>query len=96
MSDFKVDFIKDFLTEYPDKDILKSFIQSLPLSKQDKRFLIIRYCREDITPMKVVAYELDISERYAKALHKDIITRTLPYINLFFIKALNTSPLKDN
>ena len=95
MSDFKIDFIKDFLTEFPDKEILKTFIQSLPLNKQDKRFLIIRYCREDITPMKIVAYELAISERYAKTLHKEIIIKALPFINLFFIKALNTSLSKD-
>lgn len=95
MSDFKVDFIKDFLEDYPDKEVLKNFIYNLPLSKQDKKLLVIRYCREETTPMKVVAYEMHISERYAKSLHKDIIIKSLPFINLFFIKALNTSLSKD-
>lgn len=96
MSDFKVDFIKDFLKDYPDKEILRNFIQNLPLSKQDKKLLTIRYCRESLTPAKVIAFEMGFSERYVKALHKEIIIRSLPFINLFFIKALSTSLSKDN
>lgn len=95
MSAFKVEFIKDFLEEYPNKDVLKGFIQTLPLSAQEKRLLTIRYCREEITVMKVVAYEMGVSERYAKALHKEIIQKSLPFINLFFIKALETTQSKD-
>lgn len=95
MSAFKIEFVKDFFEEYPDKDVLKEFIRTLPLSPQEKKLLTIRYCRETITVMKVVAYEMGVSERYAKALHKEIIQKSLPYINLFFIKALNTSLPKD-
>ena len=96
MSSFKVDFVKDFFEEYPDKEVLKDFIQTLPLSKQDKKLLIIRYCREERPPMKVVAYEMGFSERYVKSLHKEIIVKSLPFINLFFIKALNTSLSKGD
>lgn len=96
MSAFKIEFVKDFFEEYPDKDVLKDFIQTLPLSAQEKKLLTIRYCREQITVMKVVAFEMGVSERYAKTMHKDIIQKSLPYINLFFIKALETSSSKDN
>ena len=92
MSNFKVDFIKDFLKDYPDKDVLRDFIRSLPLNKQEKDLLIIRYCEDEIIPMKLIAYKLNVSERYAKALHKEVIIKALPLINLFFIKALDTSP----
>lgn len=94
MSNFKVDFIKDFFNDYPDKEVLRSFIYTLPLTKQEKKLLEIRYC--DDKPMKVVAYKLEVSERYAKLLHKDIIIKSLPFIKLFFIKALDTSLHKDN
>lgn len=94
MSDFKVDFIKDFFNDFPDKEILRSFIYTLPLKKQERSLLEIRYC--DDKPMKVVAYELKVSERYAKSLHKDIIIKSLPFIKLFFIKALETSLCKNN
>ena len=94
MSNFKVDFIKDFFNDYPDKEVLRGFIRTLPLTKQEKKLLEIRY--SDDKPMKVVAYRLGISERYAKSLHKDIIIKSLPFIRLYFIKALNTSLHKDN
>ena len=95
MSDFKVDFIKDFLKEYPDKEVLKDFIYTLPLTQQEKKLLEIRYCRDILTPAKVIAYEMGYSERYIKTLHKEIILKSLPLINLFFIKAFHTSLSKD-
>ena len=95
MSAFKVEFVKDFFEEYPDKEVLKDFICTLPLSVQEKKLLTIRYCRDKLTVMKVVAYEMGVSERYAKTLHKQIIQKSLPFINLFFIKALNTTLPKD-
>lgn len=92
MSDFKREFIKDFLAQYPDKDTLKEFINKLPLSNFDKGYLILKYCREKVTPHKVMAYELSLSQRYIITLHDNIITKALPYINMFFIQALKTSP----
>lgn len=91
-----VDFIKDFFEDFPNKEVLKDFIQTLPLNNHDKKLLIIRYCQDEIPPMKVVAYEMGYSERYIKTLHKEVINKSLPYIKLFFIKALNTSLSKDN
>lgn len=91
MSDFKREFIKDFLAEYPDKDTLREFLSKLPLSDFDKKYLIMKYCREKVTGHKVMAYELNLSQRYVITLHENIITKALPYINMFFIKALQTS-----
>lgn len=92
MSDFRREFIKDFLAQYPNKDTLKSFIGKLPLNDFDKKYLIMKYGGEKVTPHKVMAYELNLSLRYVITLHDNIITRAIPYINMFFIKALNTSP----
>lgn len=92
MSDFKREFIKDFLAQYPDKDTLKEFINKLPLSNFDKKYLILKYCGEKVTPHKVMAYELSLSQRYIITLHENIITKAIPYINMFFIKAFETSP----
>ena len=91
MSDFKREFIKDFLAQYPDKDTLREFINKLPLSNFDKKYLIMKYCRDKVTPHKVMAYELTLSQRYIITLHDNIITRAIPYINMFFIQALKTS-----
>ena len=92
MSDFKREFIQDFLSQYPDKGALKEFINNqLPLSDFDKKYLILKYCGEKVTPHKVMAYELSVSKRYVSTLQDNIITRAIPYINLFFIKALKTS-----
>lgn len=91
MSDFKREFVKDFLAQYPDKEVLKQFIDKLPLNKFDKNYLIMKYCREKITPHKVMAYELNVSQRYVVTLQENIITKTIPFINMFFIKALETS-----
>lgn len=96
MSDFKREFIQDFLAQYPDKGALKEFINNqLPLSDFDKKYLIMKYCREKVTPHKVMAYELSVSNRYVSTLQDNIITRAIPYINLFFIKALMTSSQKQ-
>lgn len=93
MSDFKREFIKDFFSDYPDKEVLKDFIKNrLPLSPADKNFLIMKYCGEKITPNKIMAYNLTFSERYVIELHNNIITKSLPHINLIFIQALSTSP----
>ena len=92
MSDFRREFIKDFLAQYPDKDALKKFISKLPLSDFDRKYLIMKYCREKVTPHKIMAYELNLSQRYVITLQENIITKAIPYINMFFIKALNTSP----
>ena len=92
MSDFKREFIKDFLAQYPDKGVLKEFINKLPLSNFDKKYLTMKYCGEKVTPHKVMAYNLTVSQRYVITLQENIITRAIPYINMFFIKALNTSP----
>lgn len=92
MSDFRREFIKDFFLEYPNKEALKDFIQNgLPLSLYDKNFLIMKYCGDKTTPNKIMAYNLKVSERYIIELHNNIITRALPYMNLIFIKALETS-----
>ncbi len=91
MSDFKKEFIKDFLSNYPNKDILKEFISKLPLNNFDKNYLTLKYCATPITPHKVMAYKLSYSVRYTITLHEEIINRAIPYINLFFIKALETS-----
>lgn len=91
MSDFKREFIQDFLAQYPNKDTLKEFINKLPLSDFDKKYLVMKYCGEKVTPHKVMAYELSVSQRYVSTLQDNIITRAIPYINLFFIKALDTS-----
>ena len=100
MSDFKRDFIKDFFLDYPDKVALKEFIQNrLPLSSFDKNFLICKYCNEKYsksTPNKIVAHELNFSQRYVIDLHNNIITRALPYVNLIFIQALQASPENHN
>ena len=96
MSDFKREFIKDFLTNYPNKDVLRDFIDKLPLTDFDRKFLQMKYCSEKVTPHKVMAYKLTVSQRYVITLHENIITRAIPYINMFFIKALNTSPEKHN
>lgn len=96
MSNFKRDFIQDFLAQYPDKGALKEFINNqLPLSDFDKKYLVMKYCGERVTPHKVMAYELSVSKRYVSTLQDNIITRAIPYINLFFIKALMTSPQKQ-
>lgn len=88
----KKEFIKDFFSDYPDKEVLKNFIdKELPVSGYDKKFLILKYCGEKVTPNKIMAYELGVSERYVKKVHNEVINRTLPYINIIFIKALNTS-----
>lgn len=91
MSDFKREFIQDFLAQYPEKDALKEFISKLPLNDFDKKYLTMKYCREKVTPHKVMAYELNLSQRYVSTLQENIITRAIPYINMFFIKALQTS-----
>ena len=93
MSDFKREFIQDFLEKYPDKGTLKEFINNqLPLSVFDKKYLIMKYCGEKVISHKVMAYELSVSKRYVSTLQDNIITRAIPYINMFFIKALETSP----
>jgi hypothetical protein len=92
MSNFKRDFIQDFLADYPDKEVLKDFINKLPLSDFDKKYLVMKYCGEKVTPHKVMAYNLSLSQRYVSTLQENIITRAIPYINMFFIKALDTSP----
>lgn len=94
MSNSQRDFIKDFFTDFPDKKVLKEFIMDkLPLSSFDKKFLIAKYCNEKykVTPVKIMVHELGYSDRYIKELNNNIITKALPYINLIFIKALNTS-----
>lgn len=94
MSDFRREFIKDFFLDYPDKEALKDFIQKgLPLSSSDKNFLLMKYCNEKykVTPNKIMAYELQISQRYVIELHNNIITKALPYVNIMFIQALRTS-----
>ena len=91
MSDFKRDFIQDFLTQYPDKEVLREFVNKLPLPEFDKKYLTMKYCRGKVTSHKVMAYELNLSKRYVSTLQDNIITRAIPYINLFFIKALQTS-----
>jgi hypothetical protein len=91
MSNFKRDFIQDFLADYPDKEVLKDFINKLPLSDFDKKYLVMKYCGEKVTPHKVMAYNLSLSQRYVSTLQDNIITRAIPYINMFFIKALDTS-----
>ena len=91
MSDFKREFIQDFLAQYPNKDTLRDFISKLPLSDFDKKYLTLKYCGDKVTPHKVMAYELSVSQRYVSTLQDNIITRAIPYINLFFIKALDTS-----
>ena len=91
MSNFKREFIQDFLADYPDKEVLKDFINKLPLSDFDKKYLVMKYCGEKVTPHKVMAYNLSLSQRYVSALQENIITRAIPYINMFFIKALDTS-----
>ena len=97
MSDFKREFIKDFFSEFPDKEVLKKFIlDELPLSSFDKNFLVMKYCNEKITPNKVMAYNLTLSERYVITLHDNIIIKALPHINLIFIKALSTSCQNHN
>lgn len=92
MSNFKREFIQDFLADYPDKEVLKDFINKLPLSDFDKKYLVMKYCSEKVTPHKVMAYNLSLSQRYVSTLQENIITRAIPYINMFFIKALMTSP----
>lgn len=92
MSNFKREFIQDFLADYPDKEVLKDFINKLPLSDFDKKYLVMKYCGEKVTPHKVMAYNLSLSQRYVSTLQENIITRAIPYINMFFIKALDTSP----
>jgi len=92
MSNFKREFIQDFLADYPDKEVLKDFINKLPLSDFDKKYLVMKYCGEKVTPHKVMAYNLSLSQRYVSTLQENIITRAIPYINMFFIKALMTSP----
>lgn len=92
MSNFKREFIQDFLADYPDKEVLKDFINKLPLSDFDKKYLVMKYCGEKVTPHKVMAYNLSLSQRYVSTLQDNIITRAIPYINMFFIKALMTSP----
>lgn len=92
MSNFKREFIQDFLADYPDKGVLKDFINKLPLSDFDKKYLVMKYCGEKVTPHKVMAYNLSLSQRYVSTLQENIITRAIPYINMFFIKALDTSP----
>lgn len=96
MSDFKREFIKDFLANYPNKEVLREFIDKLPLNVFDKNFLKMKYCNDKVTPHKVMAYNLTLSQRYVIALHENIITRAIPYINMFFIKALETSPKEHN
>ena len=92
MSNFKREFIQDFLTQYPDKGALKEFINNqLPLSDFDKKYLVMKYCNEKVTGHKVMAYQLNLSQRYVSTLQENIITRAIPYINMFFIKALMTS-----
>lgn len=91
MSNFKREFIQDFLADYPDKEVLKDFINKLPLSDFDKKYLVMKYCGEKVTPHKVMAYNLSLSQRYVSTLQDNIITRAIPYINMFFIKALDTS-----
>ena len=56
----------------------------------------MKYCGEKVTPHKVMAYNLTVSQRYVITLHENIITRAIPYINMFFIKALETSPKEHN
>lgn len=92
MSNFKREFIQDFLADYPDKEVLKDFINKLPLSDFDKKYLVMKYCGKKVTPHKVMAYNLSLSQRYVSTLQENIITRAIPYINMFFIKALMTSP----
>lgn len=92
MGNFKRDFIQDFLAQYPDKEVLREFVNKLPLSEFDKKYLTMKYCRGKVTSHKVMAYELNLSQRYVSTLQENIITRAIPYINLFFIKALDTSP----
>lgn len=91
MSNFKREFIQDFLADYPDKEVLKDFINKLPLADFDKKYLVMKYCGEKVTPHKVMAYNLSLSQRYVSTLQENIITRAIPYINMFFIKALDTS-----
>lgn len=91
MSNFKREFIQDFLADYPDKEVLKDFINKLPLSDFDKKYLVMKYCGEKVTPHKVMSYNLSLSQRYVSTLQENIITRAIPYINMFFIKALDTS-----
>ena len=91
MSNFKREFIQDFLADYPDKEVLRDFINKLPLSDFDKKYLVMKYCGEKVTPHKVMAYNLSLSQRYVSTLQENIITRAIPYINMFFIKALMTS-----
>jgi hypothetical protein len=95
MSNFKREFIQDFLADYPDKEVLKDFINKLPLSDFDKKYLVMKYCGEKVTPHKVMAYNLSLSQRYVSTLQDNIITRAIPYINMFFIKALDTSSQKQ-
>lgn len=96
MSNFKREFIKDFLAEYPNKDALKRFIDKLPLSTFDRKYLIMKYCGEKVTPHKIMAYNLQLSQRYVVTLQENIITRAIPHINMFFIKALDTSSQEHN
>lgn len=91
MSNFKREFIQDFLATYPDKEVLREFINNLPLADFDKKYLIMKYCNNKVTGHKVMAYNLSISQRYVSTLQDNIITRAIPYINMFFIKALKTS-----
>lgn len=51
----------------------------------------MKYCNDKVTGHKVMAYQLKFSQRYVSTLQENIITRAIPYINLFFIKALETS-----
>lgn len=91
MSNFKREFIQDFLADYPDKEVLKDFINKLPLSDFDKKYLIMKYCNDKVTGHKIMAYQLNLSQRYVSTLQDNIITRAIPYINMFFIKDLDTS-----
>ena len=92
MSNFKREFIQHFLATYPDKEVLREFINKLPLSDFDKKYLVMKYCNDKVTGHKVMAYQLNFSQRYVSTLQENIITRAIPYINMFFIKALDTSP----
>lgn len=65
---FKREFIKDFLADYPDKEVLKDFINNLPLESFDKKYLTMKYCNETVTPHKVMAYQLNVSQRYVSTL----------------------------
>ena len=77
MSNFKREFIQDFLADYPDKEVLKDFINKLPLSDFDKKYLVMKYCGEKVTPHKVMAYNLSLSQRYVSTLQENIITRAI-------------------